>query len=113
MEAPPGMDIPEGMVLRLNRAVYGTKQGGRVWYEDVCAMLAEIGYTRIEADHAVFIRRRSDMLSIIALYVDDFKRVGPPDSDDVRKDKEILKRKYQMTDLGDLLGSWHPRRQES
>ena len=104
MEAPPGMDIPEGMVLRLNRAVYGTKQGSRVWYEDVCTTLAEMGYTRIEADHAVFIRRRGDVLSIIALYVDDFKLVGPPDSDDVRKDKEILKRKYQMTDLGEI--SW-------
>jgi len=104
MEAPPGLEIPEGMVLRLNRAVYGTKQGGRVWYEDVCGTMAEMGYTRIEADHAVFIRRCSDVLSIIALYVDDFKLVGPPDSDDVRKDKETLKRKYQMTDLGEI--SW-------
>jgi len=104
MEAPTGLEIPEGMVLRLNRAVYGTKQGGRVWYEDVCGTMAEMGYTRIEADHAVFIRRRGDVLSIIALYVDDFKLVGPPDSDDVRKDKETLKRKYNMTDLGEI--SW-------
>jgi hypothetical protein len=28
MEAPPGLEIPKGMVLRLNRVVYGTKQGG-------------------------------------------------------------------------------------
>jgi len=104
MEAPPGLEIPEGMVLRLNRAVYGTKQGGRVWYEDVCSTMAEMGYTRIEADHAVFIQRRGDVLSIIALYVDDFKLIGPPNSDDVRKDKETLKRKYQMTDLGEI--SW-------
>jgi len=104
MEAPPGLEIPKGMVLRLNRAVYSTKQGGRVWYEDVCGTMAEMGYTRIEADHAVFIRRRGDILSIIALYVDDFKLVGPPDSDDIRKDKETLKRKYQMTDLGEI--SW-------
>ena len=55
MEAPPGMDIPEGMVLRLNQAVYGTKQGGRVWYKDMCTTLAEMGYTQIEADHAMFI----------------------------------------------------------
>ncbi len=30
MEPPPGFDIPDGMVLRLVKAVYGTKQGGRV-----------------------------------------------------------------------------------
>jgi hypothetical protein len=28
MEPPPGFNIPEGMVLKLNKAVYGTKQGG-------------------------------------------------------------------------------------
>ena len=28
MEAPPGFDVPDGMVLRLIKAVYGTKQGG-------------------------------------------------------------------------------------
>jgi hypothetical protein len=104
MEAPPGLEIPEGMVLRLNRAVYGTKQGGQVWYEDVCATLTELGYKRIEADHAVFIRRIGDVLSIIALYVDDFNLVGPPGSPDIQKDKEVLKRKYQMTDLGEV--SW-------
>jgi len=104
MEAPPGLEIPKGMVLRLNWAVYGTKQGSRVWYKDVCGTMTEMGYMRIEADHAVFIRRCGDVLSIIALYVDDFKLVGPPDSDDVRKDKETLKKKYHMTDLGEI--SW-------
>ena len=56
MEAPPGLEIPKGMVLQLNRAVYSTKQGGQVWYEDVCSTMTEMGYTRIEVDHAVFIR---------------------------------------------------------
>ena len=98
------MDIPEGMVLQLYQAVYGTKQGGRVWYKDMCTTLAEMGYMWIEADHAVFIRRRGDVLSIIALYIDNFKLVGPPDSDNIQKDKKILKRKYQMTDLGEI--SW-------
>jgi len=104
MEAPPGLEIPEGMVLRLNQAVYGTKQGGCVWYKDVCGTMAEMGYMRIEADHTVFIQRHGDVLSIIALYINDFKLVGPPDSDDVRKDKETLKKKYHMTDLGEI--SW-------
>ena len=30
--------------------------------------------------------------------------MGPPDSDDVHKDKETLKKKYHMTDLGEI--SW-------
>jgi len=104
MEAPPSLEIPKGMVLRLNWAVYGTKQGSRVWYKDVCGTMAEMGYMRIEADHPVFIWQRGDVLSIIALYVDDFTLIGPPDSDNVHKDKETLKKKYHMTDLGEI--SW-------
>jgi len=104
MEAPTGLEIPEGIVLRLNWAVYSTKQGGRIWYKDVCGTMVEMGYMRIEVDHAVFIWQRGDVLSIIALYINDFKLVGPPDSDDVCKDKETLKRKYNMTDLGEI--SW-------
>jgi len=104
MEAPTGLEIPEGMVLQLNQAVYSTKQGGRIWYKDVCSTMAEMGYTRIKVDHTVFIWQCSDVLSIIALYVNDFKLVSPPDSDDVCKDKETIKRKYHMTDLGEI--SW-------
>jgi len=55
MEAPPSLKIPKGMVLQLNRVVYGTKQGGQVWYKDMCGTMAEMGYMQIEADHAVFI----------------------------------------------------------
>jgi hypothetical protein len=35
MEAPPGFEIPEGHVLKLQKGVYGMKQGGHVWYEDM------------------------------------------------------------------------------
>jgi hypothetical protein len=45
MEAPPGLDIPEGTVLCLKKAVYGMKQGGCTWYEDIHSMLTEMGYT--------------------------------------------------------------------
>ena len=44
----------------LKKAVYGTKQGGHVWYEDIRSTLTEMGYTRIEA---------GDEISIVVLYV--------------------------------------------
>jgi hypothetical protein len=55
MEAPLGFDIPKGMVLHLVKAVYGMKQGGYVWYEEISSKLREMGYTSTESDHAVFI----------------------------------------------------------
>src|SRR6266702_6193689 len=45
MKPPPGLDIPEGMVLKLVKAVYGTKQGGRVGYENIRETLKMMGYT--------------------------------------------------------------------
>ena len=45
--------------------------------------MVEMGYTRIDVDHAMFIQRHGDVLSIITLYVNNFKLVSPPDSDDI------------------------------
>ena len=44
MEPPPGFNILEGMVLKLNKVVYGTKQGSCVWYKNVKAELKRMGY---------------------------------------------------------------------
>jgi hypothetical protein len=71
MAPPPRFNILEGMVLHLNKAVYGTKQGRQMWYIDICTTLEEMGYTHLECDHAVFICICDSVLSIIALYIND------------------------------------------
>src|SRR6266702_5797983 len=101
MKPPPGLDIPEGMVLKLVKAVYGTKQGGRVWYENIRDTLKMMGYKRTEADHAVFTRVKGDTLSILALYVDDIT-MACKSIEVIKEDKEQLKKHYQMTDLGKI-----------
>jgi hypothetical protein len=101
MEPPPGFDIPEGMVMKLVKAVYGTKQGGRIWYDEVRSKLEVMGYVRTSADHAVFVRVRDGTLSIIILYVDDFI-MGCKYLEIINQDKESLQKYYQMTDLGEL-----------
>ncbi|HEX4706357.1 MAG TPA: reverse transcriptase domain-containing protein, partial [Candidatus Udaeobacter sp.] len=101
MEPPPGFDIPSGMVLRLIKAVYGTKQGGRVWYDEIKSTLNSMGYSRTNADHAVFTRGNGPDLSILALYVDDIT-MAARDLETVRGDKLALSQHYQMTDLGEM-----------
>src|SRR5260370_7146355 len=101
MEALPGLDVPEGMVLCLIKAVYGTKQGGRVWYDDIRSSLQSMGYECTKADHAVFIRMRNGTRSIIALYVDDITMVSK-NLETINQDKEALKKQYEMTDLGEI-----------
>jgi hypothetical protein len=102
MEPPPGFDVPDSMVLRLVKAVYSTKQGGRVWYEEIREKLGTMGYQHTEADHVVFIRMHGT-LSIIALYVDDITMVSK-DLKGINQDKAALRESYEMTDLGDI--SW-------
>src|SRR5258707_682749 len=101
MEAPPGLNVPEGMVLCLIKAVYGTKQGGRVWYDDIRSSLQSMGYEHTEADHAVFIHMCNSAHSIIALYVDDITMVLK-NLETINQDKEALKKQYEMMDLGEI-----------
>jgi hypothetical protein len=103
MKLLPGFDISEGMVLKLIKAVYGTKQGGWVWYEDIRQTLREMGYECIETDHVVFIRQKNGALSIIILYINDITMAGD-DLDVILQDKKVLQQRYQMTDLGEI--SW-------
>ena len=85
------------------KVVYGTKQGGRVWYEDIRATLESMGYQHTEADHAVFIRTTDTFPLILVLYVDDIT-MASKDIKGIERDKEMLKARYQMTDLGEI--SW-------
>ena len=89
------------MVLKLMKAVYGTKQGGHVWYENIRRTLKNMGYERTEADHAVFICVKGDVLSILALYINDIT-MACNNLQVIQEDKETLKKHYQMTDLGEI-----------
>jgi hypothetical protein len=101
MKPPLGFDIPDGMVLKLVKALYGTKQGGRVWYENIRDTLRTMGYERTNADHAVFTRTHSGTLSILAIYVNDIT-MACKSLEVINQDKEKLKQYYEMTDLGEI-----------
>jgi hypothetical protein len=73
-----------------------------MWYIDICTTLEEMGYTHLEWDHTVFIHICDGVLSIIALYIGDISMAGNLTT--ICTDKEKLKEKYQMTDLGEM--SW-------
>jgi hypothetical protein len=61
------------------------------------------GYTRTDADHAIFTRGARTALAIIALYVDDITMVTS-NMATIDRDKQALCRAYEMTDLDKL--SW-------
>ena len=93
MEAPPSFDIPEGHILWLKKGVYGMKQGGHIWYINFSGTLAKLGYTRTEADHAVFMRTSSSFPNIITTYVDDMGLISKS-LERINQDKEALQKHY-------------------
>jgi hypothetical protein len=101
MEAPPSFEIPKGHILKLKKGMYGTKQGSRIWYEDMRGTLSELGYTRTEVDHAVFVHPSDKIPDIITLYVDDMGLISES-LECILQDKEALRQFYQMTNLSEM-----------
>jgi Reverse transcriptase (RNA-dependent DNA polymerase) len=93
MAPSPGFDIPKGMVLRLKKAVYSTKQGGCTWYEHIRVTLKSMNYRHTNADHAIFTCTKDGILSIITLYVDDIT-MAYKSLKVINEDKEMLKKTY-------------------
>jgi len=62
-----------------------------------------MGYEHTEADHVVFICTGDDIITIIILYIDNFS-ITRNNTDQILWDKEELKKRYNMTDLGEI--SW-------
>lgn len=60
MQQPPGYEDGTGRVCRLKKTSYGLKQSGRVWNRKFHEVLARLGFTRVEADHGVYVRRKTD-----------------------------------------------------
>ena len=60
MEQPMGFVIKgkEHLVLRLLRALYGLKQGARVWWIELDKSLKSFGFKRLYADAGIFVAQR-------------------------------------------------------
>ena len=74
MEPPDALGLRQDQVLLLQRSIYGLKQSGRVWYNNIYSELRKLGFTRTESDWSVFVS--TDGSLIIGLYVDDMVIMG-------------------------------------
>lgn len=95
---PTGFIENPELVCHLLKALYGLKQAPRVWYGVLHAYLKELGFQYTESDHSVFVSK--DKLYYIAVYVDDLLLFGP-DTKIINSIKDKLKKRFEMTDLGD------------
>ncbi|GMF52856.1 unnamed protein product [Phytophthora fragariaefolia] len=115
MEQPVGYAQrgKEDHVCGFRKSLYGLKQAPRVWYYTFYGVMIGEKFIRLVKGHRVFIKPRGSEFCIISVYVEDLLVIGTKSF--VAEIKEILKRRFEMTDLGRvsyLLG-WHIDRRRS
>ena len=56
MHQPKGFMVPsqEDRVIHVKQVIYGLKQSGCEWYEDLRSTLTNVGFQRCKVEHAVF-----------------------------------------------------------
>src|SRR5882762_4938951 len=106
MKPPRGVLKPgqEGKVCRLLKGLYGLKQAGRGWHQELTKVfITDLGFKRSAVDHSVFIRQTPDEHSIVAVATDDMA-ITSKRMMDVEKFKSELRRYWEISDKGEL--SW-------
>jgi transposase InsO family protein len=102
MRQPEGFVLKgkESLVLKLLKSLYGLKQAGRTWNIKMDSTLKSHGFTALDADQCIYIRRQNSILILISLYVDDLliacNRVA-----ELKLFKQQLTSEFDMEDLGE------------
>ena len=80
MEPPEGANVPEGHVFRLLKAIYGLKQAGRQWYQELRETMSKFGLTQVKSDPHTFVAHKvvkgTKYSLILPVYVDDLFPIG-------------------------------------
>jgi hypothetical protein len=103
MRAPPGYlkAEDEGKVLLLLRSLYGLKQAGFEWSEELEKFFLDAGFTRSQVDQAVYFRREAEEHTVITVSVDDMA-VTSQHLKHIVRFKAQLRERFEISDLGEL-----------
>ena len=94
------------LVCRLSKAIYGLKQAGRIWWQQIDAYLKTCGFESSSSDPCIYTRRAKGDIMIIAIYVDDLILASSTTSA-LDKMESTLRMRYSMKascDLSYILG---------
>jgi hypothetical protein len=104
ISVPEGMSLKDGYVLKLNKALYGIKQAPREWHSEIDTFLKSLSYTACLKDSCLYWKKtNSSRIIIIGLFVDDItSSYHHDDRNEWLNDKQKLKSKYELSELGEL-----------
>ncbi|PLW33914.1 hypothetical protein PCASD_13881 [Puccinia coronata f. sp. avenae] len=70
--APPeGLHVQPGDGCLLRKALYGTKQAGRCWWQHLSGTLGQLGYSASQYDNSIYILNGNQANTTIWIHVDD------------------------------------------
>ncbi|MCP5023831.1 MAG: hypothetical protein GY930_18945, partial [bacterium] len=103
MQQPPGLvEGGDRMVWKLSRAIYGMKQSGKLWYDELRGTLKKLGYRPTMTDPCIFTRRNTEGRDIIAIYVDNLLVTGTGNKERLDSLISELEEFYNITNLGSM-----------
>ncbi|KAL0286173.1 UNVERIFIED_CONTAM: Retrovirus-related Pol polyprotein from transposon TNT 1-94 [Sesamum calycinum] len=102
------MDQPEGFqgmglkrkVCRLKRSIYGLKQSSKQLYYRFHRAITSIGFSMIEEDHCVYVKRSVKNFLILSLCVDDILLAGN-NMEMIVATQKWLSSTFEMKDMGE------------
>jgi len=100
MRQPEGFTDGTDRVCKLNKTLYGLKQSGREWNNQLDLGLQTFGFTRLLSDPCAYVRREDKDFQIITVWVDDLLLFATTDKGIQRMKREIASR-WRVTDLGE------------
>ncbi|XP_019245174.1 PREDICTED: uncharacterized protein LOC109225037 [Nicotiana attenuata] len=94
------MDKPT-LVCKLNKSLYGLKQGSRQWYAKLTETLCLKGYTHFMNDYSLFYKKNGKSSVYVIVYVNDVLFAGT-DQEEIIQLKAFLHEQFRIKDLGQL-----------
>ena len=104
MKPPQGVLKPgeEGKVCCLVKGLYGLKQAGRGWYQEMSwVLIKDLGFTHSAVDHSVFFQCLPDKHTIIVVAMDDMV-VTSKRAEDITRFKADIQCYWEITDNGPI-----------
>lgn len=88
------------LYCKLNRALYGTVEGAKAWYNDLRDFLVSIGFQNNSYDNCVFNKTVKGTQITIGVYVDDLL-ITCKDKDMIHEFRNMLEKKYEEVSFDD------------
>ena len=97
MEQPEGFEQGDHKVLQ--KALYGTRQGGNRWNHKMRTTLESLGFKQTYSDAAVYIFARGDVQIILPVFVDDMT-FASKSLDAIKQAIADLTKHFKLCNLG-------------